>query len=217
MHKNILQQYLLVPFYVVFLWAGLGLSTVVDASSNHAPAAGIYDDYQAVKVGDPSRGLPARMKEYSHYVVGFFRSTEVKLYQLELDRTQVRALGTIFALSDGVKLYLYPRYPSPVERFSDYVPVQHIGPYLYGRTVAVSAIPYGETQMSKETMVELLFDTRTERFSTLNMRGLIDIISDDSELLVQFENERRKRRKLKLYLQKYVSRNHNSHTDQSAP
>ena len=217
MHKNTVQKYLFAQLYAASLWVVCGVFTDVDASPSHAPAAGVYDDYQAVQAGEPSRDLPARLQEYSHHVVGFFRSTEVKLVQLDLHRKQARALGTIFALSDGAQLYLYPRFPTPVQRFSNYKPVQQIGPYLYGRTVSVSAVPHGQTQMSKETMVEVLFDTRTGRFSTLTMATLKDIIAGDEELLAQFESERRKRRKLRLYLQKYMGRNFHPSTDLPTP
>ena len=198
------------------LWS-LGANVCLGASSVAVPKAGVYEDFQSVQDGLPSRELPARLKQYTHHVVGFFRSTKVQLYQLDLDRHQARSMGSIFALSDGVQLYLYPSFPSPVKRFSNYVPVEPIGPYLYGTTVAVSNIPSGEGQRAKESLVELLYDTRSGRFSTLNLRNLRAIISDDAELTAQFESERRKRRKLKSYLQQYTSRNASSTSSEQTP
>jgi hypothetical protein len=209
MVRNTLQSFVYSVCLVTLSWLVLGVTIPAGAVSTIVPSAGVYDDYQAVQAGEPSRELPARLNQYTHQVVGFFRSTSVELYQLDLDRVQGRGLGTVFALSDGVQLYLHPRYPSPVQRFSDYVPVEPIGPYLYGQTVAVSTVPYGDTQRSKAALVELLYDTRTGRFSTLNKRSLRVIISKDTELLSMFDSERWKGRKLKRYLQEYTIRNSN--------
>jgi hypothetical protein len=95
--------------------------------------------------------------------------------------------------------------------------MEPVGPYLYGKSVSVTTQPHGESQMAKEQLLELLFDTRTGRFSALTTRSLRVLMSDDPELLTRFGDERGKGRKLKQYLFEYVQRHPSDDGDQSVP
>lgn len=139
--------------------------------------------------------LKARKRRYGIYY-----------HRLDVDRKVGKGIGKVYGFSDGNEVYINPKTPR-LRRGADFFKVEKIDRYLHYKVVERITFPVaGAAPAVIEFPAEKLLDTETGKSKTLTRGRLRKLIADDAELVEAFNQEKRKSRKLKLYLETYYER-----------
>ena len=139
--------------------------------------------------------LKARKRRYGIYY-----------HRLDVDRKVGRAIGKVYGFTDGQEVYINPGTPK-LRKGTDFYKVERIDRFLHYKVVERITFPVaGAAPAVIEFPAEKLLDTETGKSKTLTRGRLRKLIADDEELLAAFNQEKRKSKKLKLYLETYYER-----------
>ena len=178
---------------------------IVRAYQNGSLRAGYYRSFQEFMENAPSIpwGHPG-IKEKKEFVV-FGKNYE--MVKLNMEKERGLALGNFVGFCDGKHIYF--RLNQAGKAFRDkYSKVVFRGYFVLHPATMVTWNVDAQGRVTRWTSRETrVYNMKGGSYFSLNRRSLRAIISVDQELLDQFEQERRKGKKLEEYLFYFLERN----------
>lgn len=159
-----------------------------------------FDDY---KIGIPTDSL--------NYEIVFYPEIENKtdtIYYYDINCDKFRRkniLSLIYGFEYENNFYINPNYPKKLSKNKHFVKTEDLGKYLYYRKTETQVIYTGTVTTVIPTTEQIIVDKETGEKTTLSNKSLKKIIADDKELLNEFKNEKKKSKKLKEYLIRYLN------------
>ncbi len=161
---------------------------------------GIYRNFEELKYNNPSAefslSLTNKSKKYNR--------EDITTYRINIDKRDAKKLEKVFGFSDGKNLYINQSNNSSLRPSTDFTRAESIGNYYYYKVLKSVPVYSGTTVILVQSVDEKLMDINTGEIITLTSRALKDIISDNQQLLTQFENSSHKGRILKEFLMRYM-------------
>ncbi len=143
-------------------------------------------------------------KETTGEVQAEFRYRELGFSIVELgviaDKEDRKKVGRIFGFELGDKLYVNPGRRQ-LKRRNNFFEAQLIGPYIHYKVVEGGGIPAPYTYPA-----EKLLHMETGKIRTLTTKHFRKLAKGDTELLLRFEQEKKKSSVLTIYLKEYFER-----------
>ena len=130
---------------------------------------------------------------------GKVNGQKVAAYRIQGPKKRKLPRTNVFAILMDGALYVNPDRPRLTRR-ADFYQVEWIGTYGYFIDMQDYPVWVDDVYMEQTNLKEKLIDTSTGKIVDLNKKILRKILQDQPELLVAFEAEGRKGRKLKEYL-----------------
>lgn len=196
---------LLSVFLISFI---LNYSSYCQELTDSTFKAGFYRKFSDFKTNQPvlefNYLLDTITEKYGFMLLG----GSVDLFKIKIKRKEAKLIGKVFGFSDGKDVYFNYKYPKlkPNTRFNK---ITIIGNYCYFEDVISSGggVAGGAGVVAGGvTYVQKIIEITSGKVFFFNKDKLLEIISDDLDLVSQFKNENKKNTKLKLYLVKYYLR-----------
>jgi hypothetical protein len=126
--------------------------------------------------------------------------------RLDVDRLTGKEVGKVYGFTDGINTYINPDRPR-LRKQVDFFLTEELGNFLHYKVIQRIYFPVaGGAPAMVSFPAEKLLDIETGKSRTLTRGWLKKMIADDEELLNAFREEKKKSKKLKLYLQTYFDR-----------
>lgn len=179
-----------------------GQSLIVDKGIALKP--GFYKSFEEFKTNSPSLDFNYTLKEkpvkYGGIITG---SGKVIYYQINIDKKKAKTLGKVYGFCDGKNVYIY-QGKSYFNLKSSFVKIEYLGRYCYYKAVDIDRNigPSGSAGTSA-SLEERAIDINTGGDKRLNKLNIKEILEKDTELLSDFNNEKKKGKALKEYIVSY--------------
>jgi hypothetical protein len=167
---------------------------------------GLYNTFESFKSENPSTDLPSGITSDVKKLGLGKGAQEITYYRLDISREDAKKYDKVFGFSDGQKFYIN-FLDRKVKPGTDFVELEPIGEYGYFEYISYMVVTSGTATTTTPYLEQSVMDLNTGETKLLRKNSLREIISADKELLEQFNNEKRKSKKLKDYLYKYEKRN----------
>lgn len=156
--------------------------------------AGIYSSFEEFKKSTPGPGYITTFSEEKEQGITYYSMS---------DKEERKKYKKIYGFCDGADIYLnvatlYPAFG----RGNRFARVEKIGRYYYLETTRIILV----ANVPSPWVVQLIVDSGTGETTELTNSSLKRIISNDQDLLTEFESEKHKQKELKEYLKRYSER-----------
>jgi len=167
---------------------------------------GVYRNFEEFKTNSPSVEWKYYVKQTTSNYVTFSSSGTVIFGKLVMEKEERKSFGSIYGFCDGKNIFIIPNYKNGVilKRKTSFNKVVYLGRYVYYESF--TSVNMGEYGSSKTLDRRFLNINNGDNYS-LDKNSLRTVLSQDNDLLYQFENEKRKNKVLKEYLIKYCAKN----------
>lgn len=164
---------------------------------------GIFNSFGDFRQNKPTQGyISAFSEEREPNSLLGGKKLETYFYSIE-KKEEKNAYKKIFAFCDGADVYLNVKEVDPLFGRPDrFAKAEKIGRYYYFRTTRL--ILTSNTVVPQ--IIQFVVDANTGKAKELTVNLLKDIISDDPNLLKEFQTVEGKQEKLREYLKKYFDR-----------
>lgn len=181
------------------------------------PKKGIYRSFQEFKNNSPSITIDCQIQKTTKGY-GFFNATPHETFKLILkDPKALTKKDIVWGFSDGDSVYVSNN--KVYKKRSYYDKLIYLGAYCIFETVETNFYPMihmmpmaggGMTPMaggsSNRVLSTIVIDIRNGEMFDLTKSSLRETIQSDTELLAEFESQKKKRSKLVEYLIEYCER-----------
>jgi hypothetical protein len=151
---------------------------------------GIYLNFEEFRDNNPSINLNYKIiSKEEKYNAGFMKSGLLKFYAIDIPKKEGRKIGEVFGFSDGKQFYII------------YDLSGDVGKYCYYEIIGTSTAG----NFSVPTLQIKILNLKTGERKLLTKKLLIEIISDNPELLEKFNKDENKNLNLKKYLDEYLN------------
>jgi hypothetical protein len=161
--------------------------------------AGVYKDFEEFKYNNPSLEfnfpLTAKSRKYN--------KDQYNFYSPVIDATKAKTIGRVLGFSDGKNFYINDNKPL-LRSGSEFVKVEFMDRYYYYEEVVQVPVTTGTTVIIVPKLVQKIMDMNTGEITIVNKKRVEEIISDNPQLLKEFENDSQKNKNLKEYLSRYL-------------
>jgi hypothetical protein len=165
---------------------------------------GIYKNFEEFKHNKPTVA-------FNYQISSKFRkrgstgSEKIPFYRINIRRGQGRSIGRVFGFCDGKNIFINENNPRLGPRI-EFVQLENLGRYYYFENIRATTIFVGTVPVTTYDPVSKIMDANTGEIIVLKQKTLEDIIANESDLLAEFQNDPKKRKKLKEYLIKYLEK-----------
>jgi hypothetical protein len=173
--------------------------SVVLLKQNHL-IPGLYKNFEELKNNKPSGEFNYQIEEK----IKKYQGNEITSYKLNIDKLKAKEIGIVFGFSDGKNAYLNVN-GSKLSSSTEFARLELFGNYAFyefGNKVSVSS---GTEILSVPKIEQKILDVSTGEVIKLNKNNLKDLMSDNPQLLMEFENSPNKERILKDFLLRYLN------------
>lgn len=169
---------------------------------------GIYKTFEEFRTNSPSIPFNYSIKTRSMGYGFMNMAGTVTFYSINLDRKEGKSIGSVFGFCDGNSIYINEGYPQlgPRAKFSK---IEYLGKYSYFKDVKCNSNynSMNNTFVTSCSLEEKVMDINDAgAVIRLTKKRLQNIIARDPEILKTFNQEKRKKKKLKEYLIKYLEK-----------
>jgi hypothetical protein len=159
---------------------------------------GIYKNFEEFKNNNPSVEFDYDVDSIARGY-GFLRMAgKVTFYRLIINKEQGKSIGKVFGFCDGKNVYIneFAHQLTPNSEFSK---LEYIGNYCYFQDILCTSLLNGSNTNSCYFNSKLL-EIQTGKIIYLSKSTLKEVLSDNDELLHEFNNESKKKKKFKEYI-----------------
>ncbi len=150
-----------------------------------------------------SESIPPTFRYERQRHQGKLRGDKVAAYRFKGPKDhKLSREKTLAVYMDGF-LFINPGRPK-LKQNADFFKVEWIGDYGYFVDIHEYPIWIDEVYMEDTIIKEKVLDRSTGRIMELSKKNLRLILQDNPPLLLEFEQERKKKKKLKEYLIRYI-------------
>lgn len=161
--------------------------------------AGIYNSFEVFRQNTPDKGYITSFTEEKEVISSGRQVQELYYYSIS-NEEEKKLYKKIYGFCDGVDIYLNV---SSVDRLfgrnNRFVKTEKIGPYYYLKTTRLIMA----SNVTVPVVVQLLIDNHSGEVTEFTANALKSIISDNQELVKEFQSENHKTDKLRIYLKRY--------------
>jgi hypothetical protein len=167
---------------------------------------GIYLNFEEFRDNNPSINLNYKIiSKEEKYNAGFMKSGLLKFYAIDIPKKEGRKIGEVFGFSDGKQFYIIydlsgDFFPNFLHNFN-FNQINYVGKYCYYEIIGTSTAG----NFSVPTLQIKILNLKTGERKLLTKKLLIEIISDNPELLEKFNKDENKNLNLKKYLDEYLN------------
>lgn len=175
------------------------LWTVYQQNENHL-VPGFYRNFEELKFNNPSSDFNFKVTPKTKK----YNGSEITTYRISIDRKKAKETGRTIGFSDGKYLYLNEDNSS-LKPTTEFVRAEFIGNNYYYEIARRVPFPTGTTVIIIPVVYEKIMDMNTGKITTLGNRAIKEIMSDNHQLLEEFDNSSHKNRLYKEFLIRYYS------------
>ncbi len=170
---------------------------------SYAQGSNAYRTVEDLLADRPAEEIPPTFRYERQRHQGKLRGEKVAAYRFKGPKEYKFSKERTFAVYMDGSLFVNPDRPKLKQR-TDFYKVEWIGEYGYFVDIHEYPIWIEQTYIEDTILKEMVLDRSTGKLIELNKRNLRTILQDRPMLLMEFDSEKRKKRKLKEYLERYT-------------
>jgi hypothetical protein len=160
---------------------------------------GIYKSFEEMRDNSPSVGLTTDYRTRTQK----FQSAPITSYLLNISREEGKTIGNVFGFCDGERIFINDNSPK-LRPGTEFAETEKIGRFSYYSYLEYTPITVGSGVVVSTSLIQKIMDSETGEIVILRPKNIRQIISDNPELLEQFNNDPKKYKKMKEYLIRYT-------------
>ena len=124
-------------------------------------------------------------------------------YKLVVDANSRASIGKVFGFCDGKHIYIN-ELNHKLQSSTEFNKLEYVGAYCYYEDLLCTSLFNGRSTINSCYRNSKMIDVNTGEVIYLSKSTFRDLISDNTELLTEYNNERKKKTKYKAYLIRYL-------------